>query len=410
MKRIAATVFTAIIILASALRSTGVVVAPTDSPSPIVTEVRIDRTLARMSVREKVGQLFMIDLRPTEGHPVLTVTEAVRDMLETYTPGGVLLFGENIDTVEQTVELTNRLQELSPYPLAIGTDYEGGVVSRLTSSGKIPATRIPPSREIGDTGDPELAYEVGRVMGSELRSLGITMNFAPVADVLSNPDAMIGNRAFSDDPDVVAVMTGAMVRGIQEEDVSAVVKHFPGHGDTLSDTHDRLVVLPYGRPRLYSVEFVPFRAAIEAGVDGVMAAHIVVPEITGAGIPATLSYELLTRELRDHLGHDKLIVTDSLTMRAIRNSWDSGESTVQAILAGADIILQPLRLDTAFEAVLKAIGERRISEDRLDRSVRRILEVKLARGMGNPVESDPYAILGSEEHRLIIARIREEAE
>lgn len=364
----------------------------------LILNVRVDAILASLSLEERVGQMFIVDLRSNSNHPVRTVDDEVRQMIVRVAPGGVLLFGANIDTVEQTIGLVDELQALSKIPLTIAVDFEGGRVSRLTSSGKIPATTIPSSRTIGSTGDPTLAYRIGRVMGAELRALGMNMNFAPVADVFSNPSSKIGDRAFSADPEVVAAMAAAMVEGIQAEMVSSVVKHFPGHGDTDSDSHDGLATLPHGRGRLEEVEFLPFRGAIVAGADGVMTAHIVVPQIDTESIPTTFSKKLITEELRDRLGHRGLVITDSLAMRAIRNAWDSDVSAVRAIAAGADILLHPFDIDAAVFSVIDAVRSGLVPASRIEESVRRILRTKLIRGVGEPIDVDPLTVLGRTEH------------
>jgi beta-N-acetylhexosaminidase len=381
--------------------------------SEMPMDIRIERIIAGLSLERKIGQLFIIDLRSSNSTPVLEITREVHDLIERTHPGGVLLFGANIDTVEQTRSLVTGLQEAggysddAPIPLFIATDYEGGLVSRLTSSGKIPATPIPPQAVLGKTGDAALAYRVGGVMGRELAAVGITMNFAPVADIRTNPDSMIGNRAFSDDPTAVAAMVAAVVEGMQAVGVSSVVKHFPGHGDTTADSHDGLVSLPHDIERLREIELKPFVAAIESGVDGIMTAHIAVPAISGEGVPTTFSPELITGVLRDELGFDGLIMTDSLTMRAIRKTWDSGESAVKAILAGADIILQPLDPDRAVAGMIDAVRSGVIPEARLDESVERILRIKLKRGGRFTMPPDPDSILGSAEHLAILSELDE---
>ena len=364
----------------------------------LILNIRVDALLASLSLEERVGQMFIVDLRSKSDYPVRTVDDEVRQMILRVAPGGVLLFGANIDTVEQTIGLVGDLQAISKIPLTIAVDFEGGRVSRLTSSGKIPATTIPSSRTIGSTGDPALAYRIGRVMGAELRALGMNMNFAPVADVFSNPSSMIGDRAFSSDPEVVSAMAAAMVEGIQAEMVSSVVKHFPGHGDTDSDSHDGLATLPHGRERLEAVEFLPFRGAIVAGADGIMTAHIVVPQIDAESIPTTFSRKLITEELRDRMGHRGLVITDSLAMRAIRNAWDSDVSAVRAIVAGADILLHPFDIDAAVGSVIEAVRSGLVAGSRIAESVRQILRTKIIRGVGEPIHSDPLTILGSIEH------------
>ena len=374
-------------------------------PSTIPASARTEYLIEGMSLEEMVGQLFIVDLRRVGDTPVRHITREVAMMFERYQPGGVLLFGENIDTVEQIRALTSNLKKLSRHPLTIAVDYEGGVVSRLTTSGKIPATRIPPSRDIGATGDARIAYDIGVIMGRELGVLGITMNFAPVADVFTHPESMIGNRSFSESPADVGKMVYAMVAGLQDTGINSVVKHYPGHGNVPGDTHDGLVTLNRSLEELRKVELVPFEAAIAAGVDGIMTAHIVVPKVSGRDTPTTFSYDMITELLRTELGHDGLIITDSLIMRAVRARWNSDESAVSAILAGADIILQPLNVESAFAGILEAVRGGRISKDRIIDSARRVIFAKLNRDSEYLFDLDPYDVLGATEHVAVIQKI-----
>lgn len=385
-------------------------------------EQTIDRIVASMSLEDRVGQLLVVAIiTDADGRPVVAVDDRVRRFLRTVRPGGVLLFGANLVDPDQTRSLVRDLQAASPYPLFIAVDQEGGVVSRLSSSAEMPATRIPSARRIGLAGDEELAYQVGRLTGRELRSLGITMNFAPVADILTNPDnPVIGSRAFGSDPDLVSRMVAATVRGLQDSGVSAVLKHFPGHGDTVADTHLQAVTVPHGLERLRMVEFGPFRAGFDAGADGVMTAHIGMPGVTGDTVPATLSPRVLRDLLREELAFKGLIITDSLVMGALAHHADPEDLSVAAFRAGADLLLYPPDPEASHERLVHAVIGGEVAEGSLDEAVRRIMRVKLHRGLlreSPPGDTRPFlvpeqffpetSVLGIPEHRLLVDHVYE---
>lgn len=404
---------------------------------PSVTPDSVARRLAyalvrRMSLEQQVGQLLMPAFEhDTRGRPVTELTDEVKETMERLRPGGVLLFGVNLQTVEQTVSFVRELQGISSVPLLVGVDQEGGPVSRLNASGRIPATELPSAEAIGSTGDPSFAGAIGRIMGRELRSLGITMNMAPVADVLTRSDnPVIAGRSFGSEPEQVADMVSRMVHGIQSQGVLSVVKHFPGHGDSEGDSHYETVVVSHPRERLEQVELVPFVAAMDAQVAGIMSAHITLPEIAG-DTPATTSHTVLTELLREDLGYDGLIVTDSLNMEAVAGRYNGGELAVAAVQAGADLLLQPIDPAAAFEAILTAVRGGRLTPQRIERSVVRIMETKFRAGLlPGPYSAgytalpwdvtlpwddyeqgghtnDPYRVLGKEEHQRVIQQLNE---
>ncbi|HHW48010.1 MAG TPA: glycoside hydrolase [Clostridiaceae bacterium] len=370
---------------------------------------KIEQLLDSMTLEEKVGQVFLVAFRTDlNGNPLLSLDEDTREQIQKYHLGGVILFSENIDTIQQTRKLIEDMQAASKIPMFIAIDEEGGKVSRLNASGKLHSTRLPGNLILGETGDPELAYKVGVLLAEELSSLGFNMNFAPVADVNTNPDnPVIGSRSFGSDPEMVGNMVAKMVEGLQSRNVCSVLKHFPGHGDTSDDTHTGAVIVNHDRKRLESVEFVPFKKGIQSGADGVMTAHIQMPEVTGNSMPATLSYDVLTGILRNDMNFNKLIITDALEMGAISKYWLPGEAAVNAFKAGADILLMPETLDEAYTGLLEAVKEGIISQERLDQSVRRILMVKEERNILEPKESgsDPEKVLGCEEHLDIVREI-----
>ena len=306
----------------------------------------------------------------------------IRDrLIEDYYVGGIIYFRRNIESLKQVSTLSNELQKLSankrPYlPLIISTDQEGGRVSRLAGG-----THFPGNMVIGASRQSSLAGKAGGAIAGELKAVGINMDFAPVLDVSNNPlNIVIGTRSFGGDPLLVANMGVAFIKGMQKEGVIACAKHFPGHGDTAVDSHLDLPVIECDRERLEKVEIYPFKAVIEAGVDSIMTAHIYVPALESKkGIPATLSYSILTNLLRRKLGYAGVIITDCLEMKAIADNFGTVEGAVMAIEAGVDIVLVSHTLDkqkAAIEKTIKAVKEGRITEERIDQSVWRILKLK----------------------------------
>lgn len=375
-----------------------------DSSAPTDTDP-IQQLMDRMTLREKIGQLFVVAYRQdSQGNPVLKVDGTITQSLKEYQPGGVILFAENISTIPQTVGLIDGFQEASKTPLFVAVDEEGGLVSRITKSKQMHATVFPNNGVIGEKNDPELARDVARAIAKEIASLGFNMNFAPVADINTNSqNPVIGVRAYGSDAKVVRQMVSAAVQGIQEQDVSAVLKHFPGHGDTKDDSHYGTASVSHTRERLFNVEMLPFIDGIENGADGIMTAHILTPEIPGEDVPATMKKEILTDILRNELGYKGLIITDALNMGAITQHFSSDEAAVKAILAGADILLMPEDLPLAVSGLEQACENGQVPMERINASVRRILETKYRRGFfdGNTQKGDPEKILGNSEHRQL---------
>ncbi|GGO75676.1 beta-N-acetylhexosaminidase [Nonomuraea cavernae] len=374
-------------------------------------EVR--RTLSRMSVEEKVGQLFMPVLYGTSADSVSGENQArygaqtPAKVIARYHLGGVILFPANVKSTAQVVGLTNGMQRASPrVPLLIGTDQENGLVSRMSAL----MTRFPGASQIGSTQKTSMSRAVAKATGAELRAVGVNLDFAPVADVNINPrNPVIGQRAFGDDPARVAGMVSAAVKGFGDAGIAATAKHFPGHGDTNVDSHTGLPVIKHTRAEWERVDAPPFKAAIAAGVDAVMSAHIVFPKLDPSGDPATLSKPILTGLLREKLGFRGVISTDALNMEGVRKKYADGEVAVRAVLAGADLLLMPYDFPKAYHAVLAAAKSGKISRQRLDQSVTRLLTLKQARGILHeaPVASAERAakVLRSAEHRALAARV-----
>lgn len=342
-------------------------------------EAQIEELLGNMSLEDKVSQLFFVNLEALTGVGVaVQASDATRSAMESYPVGGVILFSANIENEEQLRTMTSNLHAYSKYPLFLGIDEEGGRVARIAGSGSIDVPVFPDMQEIGNTQDPEEAYRVGETIGRYVKELGFNVDFAPVADVASNPDnQVIGSRSFGSDAGLVSQMVAREVQGMQEQGVSASLKHFPGHGDTSEDSHAEMAVSKKTADELRNMEFLPFKAGIEAGVDMVMIGHISVPAITGSDIPASLSEQIITGCLREELGYQGIVVTDSMSMGAIVNTYTSADAAVRALQAGCDMLLMPQDFQAARQAVLDAVKDSVLSEERLDESLRRIFRVKL---------------------------------
>ena len=360
----------------------------------------LKKILSSMSLEEKIGQKFQVGFNGTK------ITPDIKEMIEDYYVGGIIYFRRNIESLKQVSALSNDLQMLSTnkkhnLPLIISTDQEGGAVNRL-----IGGTHFPGNMVIGATRQPGLAEKAGRAIAEQLKAVGINMDLAPVLDVSNNPlNISVGTRSFGGDPVLVAALGAAFIKGMQEEDIIACAKHFPGHGDTIVDSHLDLPVIECNRERLEKVEIYPFKAAVEAGVDSIMTAHIYLPALeSGKGIPATLSYSILTGLLRGKLGFTGIIITDCLEMKAIADKFGTVEGSVMAIEAGADIVLISHSLDkqkAAIDATIKAVKEGRITEEHINQSVLRILGLKRKRiGLENPPVSDYRKIDKESEEKI----------
>ncbi|HSG08407.1 MAG TPA: glycoside hydrolase family 3 N-terminal domain-containing protein [Longimicrobiales bacterium] len=357
-----------------------------------------EKTLASLTLPEKAGQLIMPwvigDFAP-EGS---ASHQRVLDYLEQQGVGGIIM---SVGSPTEVAAKVNDFQRHSKIPLLVAADLETGAGFRMWGAVYMPgtielggATNFPTLMALGATGDTTLSYAMGRITAEEARAVGIHVPFAPVLDVNNNPDNPIINvRSFGEDPTMVGRLGAAFVRGIEEHGGIATGKHFPGHGDTGTDSHLALPTIQVSRARMDSVELRPFREAIGAGMGGIMTAHITVPSLNGGnGEPATLSPRVLTDLLRGELAFDGLVFTDAMDMTAISGRLGSGEAAVQAVLAGADVILMPASVERAVEGIVDAVESGRISLERLDASVLRLLRTKEALGLDRQREVDLAAI------------------
>lgn len=335
------------------------------------SDARLRRIISRMTLEEKVGQLFVMRVyghsatAPDQADIDANLTEigvrTAAELVAKYRVGGIIYFSwaHNTRDPHQIADLSNGIQKASlalprGLPVVIATDQEHGIVARVGR----PATLLPGAMALGANGSRTDALTAGRIGGAELRALGIRQDYAPVADVNVNPaNPVIGVRSFGADPKAVAGLVAAQVMGYQRSSVAATAKHFPGHGDTAVDSHYGFPVIEHTREQWSSIDAPPFRAAIRTGIDSIMTAHIMVPALDDSGDPATLSRPILTGILRGELGYDGVVVTDSLGMQGVREKYGDDRVPVLALKAGVDQLLNPPSLDIAWNAVLTAVRQ-----------------------------------------------------
>ncbi|MBC7961023.1 MAG: glycoside hydrolase family 3 [Vallitaleaceae bacterium] len=379
----------------------------TKNVKPILEGLSAEEMMQKMTLEEKVAQLFIVDFYTY--NKLLQVTEMtmqLEERISSFPVGGVIFFNDNIVNRNQVTNLIESVQSKTQIPLFVSIDEEGGLVSRLQKNPEIGMTVTPEASVIGDTLLPQNAYRVGKILGEELNALGFNMDFAPVADVNTNPDnPVIGNRSFSSEQKVVADMVAEEIRGLQEQKVAAVVKHFPGHGDTSTDTHTGAVYVEHDRSRLDKIELVPFVKAIEEGAMAIMVAHIALPNVTDTDDPASLSFEIITTLLREELQYKGVVITDALNMGAVADSYTSDQSCVKALQAGIDILLMPEDFELGYNGVLNAVKDGTLTEERINESLLRILNLKIALGLMDHATKNPLTVIGSQEHKDTVKAI-----
>ena len=357
--------------------------APTEPPlTP--EEQTVQDTLGGMALEEKLCQLFFVTPEALSGGTaVCEADEALYAGLAAYPVGGIILFGDNIAGREQVTALLSGMQGASRIPLLLGVDEEGGLVSRLSGAGI--TQRYDPMAVYGAEGATDRVEEIGGELAAALRSVGFIVDFAPVADIVTNPNnTEIGSRSFSSDPAVASEMVRAMVRGLQNSGCGACLKHFPGMGSTEADSHYGTSVSPRTLDELRQSELLPFAAGIDEGVGMVMVSHMSLPNALGDDTPCDLSPEIVTGLLREELGFNGVVITDSHAMASISARYGAGEAALLAIQAGCDIVLMPADLDAAVTALLHAVNNGELTEARIDESVARILTLKYHCGLLAP--------------------------
>lgn len=348
---------------------------PTPTPDPV--KVRAEELLSGMTLREKLCQLMIVRPEVLTGEsPVTAAGETTRLALETYPVGGLIYSVDNLVTQEQTREMITNTQSYSKLPLFISADEEGGNVGRLMY--KLGTTWVNSMYSYKDEG-ADTAYSNAKTIGTDMVSCLFNTDFAPVADVWTNPaNTVIGDRAYSDDFEQAAELVASAVRGFTDAGVICCLKHFPGHGDTSTDTHEGAAVVSKSLDELRAGEFLPFVSGIEAGADMVMIGHITVTSVDPE--PATISKAIITDVLRGELGWDGVVISDSLDMGALAG-YDNGEVCVKFLEAGGDILLGIPDIETALTALEAAVTDGRLTESRIDESVQRVLELKISHGI-----------------------------
>ncbi len=333
------------------------------------------RIIQKMTLSEKIGQMLML------GVPDKIITKDTALIINNYMPGGIILFGYNLGSTKEIKKYIEDMQQTAVkkynIPLFISIDQEGGRVKRITDG----VTQFPGNMAFGVVDNESFTYDAARIIGIELRNMGINMNLAPALDVNNNPlNPVINTRSFGSDVKIVSRLGASYIKGLQKSRCIAVGKHFPGHGDTDKDSHLTLPVINYDMARLRKIELPPFAEAIDSGVEAIMTAHISFPNILKDNLPVTISKQFLTGILRGEMRFNGLIITDDMEMNAVSKEMDLGDGAVKSILAGADIILVSTHgktLETISQAIRKAVDEGVISTDRIDESVKRIIELKL---------------------------------
>ena len=348
---------------------------PTPTPDPV--KVRAEELLSGMTLREKLCQLMIVRPEVLTGEsPVTAAGETTRLALETYPVGGLIYSVDNLVTQEQTREMISNTQSYSKLPLFISADEEGGNVGRLMY--KLGTTWVNSMYSYKDQG-ADTAYSNAKTIGTDMVSCLFNTDFAPVADVWTNPDnTVIGDRAYSDDFEQAAELVASAVRGFTDAGVICCLKHFPGHGDTSTDTHEGAAVVSKSLDELRAGEFLPFVSGIEAGADMVMIGHITVTSVDPE--PATISKAIITDVLRGELGWDGVVISDSLDMGALAG-YDNGEVCVKFLEAGGDILLGIPDIETALTSLEASVTDGRLTESRIDESVQRVLELKISHGI-----------------------------
>lgn len=338
----------------------------------------VEKTLADMSLRDKVCQMMFVRPESITGIDVVTAAgDTTKSALEQYPVGGIVYFAQNMESKDQVKEMIDNSQSYSKVGLFISTDEEGGMVNRLMNT--VGTTYIDSMYNYKDEGTQK-AHDNAYTIASDMAALGFNMDFAPVADVWSNPDnTVIGERAYSDDYSQAAELVGSAVKGFENGGVMCTLKHFPGHGDTAEDSHYSSAYVRRTKEEIMADEMQPFTAGIDAGAEFVMVGHLIVPDIDE--LPATLSYKITTEMLRNEMHFEGIAITDSLAMSSIADNYGVGESAVMSIKAGIDMLLDPTDIDTAIDAVVQAVESGDITEDRIDDSVRKILALKEKHGL-----------------------------
>lgn len=336
----------------------------------------VETCISEMSLEDRVAGLFIITPEALTGvNRAVRAGDGTKEALAKYPVGGLVYFKQNIQSGEQITEMLANTVSMSKYPVFLAVDEEGDSVARVADALKL--EKVDSAAEIGESGDANNAYETYKTIGTYLCEYGFNLNFAPVADVLTNPDNdAIGERSFGEDADVVSAMVSSSIKGLEETGVTACIKHFPGQGDADGDTHDGLAATDRTLEEIRETELKPFAAGMEAGAQMIMVGHFAVPSITEDNTPASLSKKVVTDVLREEMGYNGVVITDAMDMSAITEYYDSAQASIMALKAGADMILMPEDFEAAYEGVLAAVKDGTISEARINDSLKRVYRIK----------------------------------
>lgn len=347
-------------------------------------EARIEELMNSMTLEEKVCQLFMITPEALTG--VGTVTQAgtsTQAAINQYPVGGLIYFSQNLQNPDQTRTMLSNTrryaEERTGFPVFLSVDEEGGQVARVGSNSAFGVEKIGNMSDVGSRGDTQEAYNIGSTIGAYLKDLGFNMDAAPDTDVLTNPEnQVVKYRSFGSDPQLVTDMAASELKGLNDQGIIGMYKHFPGHGGTTADSHEGYAYVDDTLEELKNGALIPFQNGIDNGIQVIMVSHISCPNVTGDNTPATLSKMMITDILRNDMGFDGMVITDALNMGAVTAQYSSADAAVAAINAGVDMLLMPEDFQSAYQGVLGAVQNGTLTEERIDESVRRILKVKLA--------------------------------
>ncbi len=358
----------------------------TGSPQALSAEElqeKVQAKLSSMSLEEKVAQLFLITPEALTGAGTVTQAgEATKAALEQYPVGGLIYFQGNIVSEQQVTDMITRQQQFSQerigLPLLISVDEEGGQVTRVASCANVDVPKFEDTAQIGASGDSSRAHASGQAIGSYLSRMGFNLDFAPVADTLTNPDnTVVKRRSYGSDPQTVAEMAAQNLKGLESQGVYGCIKHFPRHGATLGDTHNGYAYTDKSWEDLKASDLIPFQRCIAEGVSFVMVGHISLPQAIGDDVPASCSQTAIQGYLRGELGYQGIVLTDALNMGAIVDQYSSAQAAIKAFQAGSDMLLMPADFRSAYQGVLDAVNQGSISQERLNESVTRILKIKM---------------------------------
>lgn len=349
---------------------------------PTKTE-EVQNIVDSMSLEEKVAQLFLV--QPEAIVDIGTATaagDATKQAINKTPVGGFVYFSDNLQSEQQVQDMLRNVQKYSEdrigLPAFLSVDEEGGTVARVASTGRFDVTDVGDMAKIGASGDVQQAKQAGDTIGTYLSDLGFNLDFAPDADVLTNPEnTVVKKRSFGSDPQVVSDMSLAVTQGLAKHQVHSVYKHFPGHGATAGDTHQGYAYTDKTLDELKQSELIPFENAIQNNAAFIMAAHISAPRVTGDDTPASLSKTMITDILRGQMGYDGIVVTDAMNMGAVTEQYTSAQAAVKALQAGADLVLMPEDFQEAYQGVLDAVKDGTLTEQRINESVTRIVKVKV---------------------------------